>query len=118
MAAYKDGKEIQCKHNASQSSLWCDTPKPCWDWNVYDYRVKTEPKYRPYKNAEEFIKAQKDHGPYVKTTGFPSLGSYTIPYTVSNNKVFWKAGYDLYSSWEELSNCYWEDGTPCGVLEG
>lgn len=52
MQAYTEGKEIQSK--AVIGEQWCDDTKPTWDWNHFEYRIKPEPTYRPYKNLEEF----------------------------------------------------------------
>lgn len=54
MQAYTEGKAIQSK--AVIGDQWCDDTKPTWDWNHFEYRIKSEPTYRPYKNLEEFKK--------------------------------------------------------------
>lgn len=41
MQAYKDGKQIEFKSNICD---WTDAPFPCWNWTIYDYRIKEEPK--------------------------------------------------------------------------
>ena len=120
-AAYAEGKTIQI--------YFYDPIDDCSEWsdmtsldkininNIKNYRIKPEQKLRPYKDAAEFLKAQKEHGPYIDTEDWATLGIYTIPYTVNNSRVYWKAGYDLYSNWEELSHHVWQDGTPCVIVE-
>lgn len=57
MQAYKDGKKIQVKGRGG----WSDcVAEPSWNWGCYSYRVKSEPKYCPYKNREEMIADFKD----------------------------------------------------------
>lgn len=51
MEAYTEGKTIQSK--AVIGEHWCDDTKPTWDWYHFEYRIKPEPTYRPYKNLEE-----------------------------------------------------------------
>lgn len=53
MKAFTEGKQIQfLSHETNQ---WEDVIQcPLWDWPHYEYRVKPEPTYRPYKNLEEF----------------------------------------------------------------
>jgi len=52
MQAFTEGKTIQSKSVIGEH--WRDDTKPTWDWNHFEYRVKPEPEYRPYKNLEEF----------------------------------------------------------------
>lgn len=54
MQAFIEGKTIQYKKvNDNDWDAWCNC-NPVWDWANYEYRVKPEPTYRPYKNLEEF----------------------------------------------------------------
>lgn len=53
MKAYTEGKLIQSK--AVIGEHWCDDTKPTWDWNHFEYRIKPESKYRPYKSQEELL---------------------------------------------------------------
>lgn len=39
-------------------------------------------KYRPYANAEEFLKAQKEHGP-----GIIILGTISVPTRIKESKI-------------------------------
>ena len=55
MQAYADGKQIEVLHEND----WCRVINPSWDWKSYDYRVKPEPKYRPYKDTDELIEDWK-----------------------------------------------------------
>lgn len=123
LKAYSENKTIQYKYISK-----VNTPTKWWDLgdkqlletyltSEYKLRIKPKPKLRPYANAEEFLKAQKEHGPYISTESFPGIGEYTIPYTVYYSGVYWKAGYDVHSNWEELANCTWQNGTPCGIIE-
>ena len=110
MTACKEGKKIQWA-NAEEDD-WEDCPHPSWDLTNFDYRVKTEPKVRPYENAKEFLDAMKEHGPMVTKDG----ETFHIPV---------KAYYDRcdilteeWISYVTLSEYYkWQDGTRCGVVE-
>ena len=53
MTAYEEGRKIEARY--MQDGDWFNCPEPRWNWDVYDYRVKEEPKYRPYKDTEEMI---------------------------------------------------------------
>ena len=68
MRSYADGKEIE--YHGPVFEKWIDViGPPVWNWANFDYRVKPEPpqkKIVPYERAEEFLAAQKEHGPYIK----------------------------------------------------
>lgn len=57
MKAYTDGKTIESrKHNDKFENIpWHESEKPEWIWGVFEYRIKPEPTYRPYKNLEELL---------------------------------------------------------------
>lgn len=57
MAAYEKGKQIECR-SRSGCQAWVDwilPQEPAWNWENSDYRIKEEPKYRPYVDTEEMI---------------------------------------------------------------
>ena len=62
MLAYADGKEIEylCKDG------WRVTTNALFNWNndANYYRIKPEPKYRPFKNAEECWLEMQKHQPF------------------------------------------------------
>lgn len=107
MQAYVEGKQIQFKYK--ENEVWSDIGSPRWSFDVFDYRVKPEPKYRPYANAEEFLKAQQEHGMYIKVNGI-----YVLPIRIAFDKVEGKG--DI-SYGYLLKNYQWQDGTPCGIME-
>lgn len=51
MQAYEEGKKIEMLINGN----WEFIAYPHWNWGQTDYRVKEEPKYRPYVDTEEMI---------------------------------------------------------------
>ena len=60
MEAYANGKKIQYK----EISEWLDTSLPLFNWAKYKYRVKPEPKFRPFKNQEECWNEMLKHQPF------------------------------------------------------
>ena len=62
MLAYANGKEIEwrCKLRGS----WSRVTDPDFDWEGVDYRIKPEPKYRPFKDAEECWQEMQKHQPF------------------------------------------------------
>lgn len=62
MQAYVEGKQIQ--YVDSETEDWADIESPIWNWDTYDYRIKPEPKYRPFKNADECWQEMLKHEPF------------------------------------------------------
>ena len=112
MQASEEGKAIEYNAINNGSRIWSPVFNPVWDWKTYVYRVKPEPKLRPYKNAEEFLQAQKEHGMYIKENDI-----YVIPVRIAYEKVCLHEG-NGYVSFEYLLKYFqWQDGTPCGIME-
>ena len=77
MQAFAEGKiiETRTKPSAVKGTYipndWTEM-KEIEFWNNTEYRVKSEPKYRPFKNAEECWQEMQKHKPFgwVKSTLF------------------------------------------------
>lgn len=59
--AFVDGKTIEARTNSI--SKWIETTTPKFDL-LHEYRIKPEPKYRPFKNAEECWQEMLKHQPF------------------------------------------------------
>ena len=72
--AYAEGKAIERRCIKGDKSLWYDDEDPNFD-NDFEYRLKSEPKYRPFKNSEECWQEMQKHKPFgwVKSTLFKDL---------------------------------------------
>jgi len=53
MQAFKEGKQIQFKQLDDPEGSWFDHTNPGWNWNSFDYRVKTEEKTEYQKEVEQ-----------------------------------------------------------------
>lgn len=107
MQAYKEGKKIEYVSKSSVTNIWRDEPKPIWDWDGFDYRVKEEPHYVPYDSVTE---VEKDK--WVMKKGSKRIHKITsIDYI--DDTVF-------ICEWENMQRLFdeytYEDGTPCGKL--
>ena len=119
LKAYSEDKAIEIKVNNK--------------WVLYDLankyqmgtplRIKPEPKYRPYANTKEFLKAQKEHGLYVQ---LKDSDVYYLPTIVSlgilfNNQFPYELevmlGKEVTKAIELLEKFQWQDGHPTGILE-
>ena len=61
MEAYADGKKVQ---KQDINGLWIDCDNPMFDWASFNYRIKPEPKYRPFKSQEECWNEMLKHQPF------------------------------------------------------
>ena len=80
LQAYAEGRVIECR--TKQSAVKGTSVPNDWTemkeiefWNNTEYRVKPEPKYRPFANAEECWQEMQKHKPFgwVKSTLFKDL---------------------------------------------
>ena len=114
MQAYVEGKQIQYKDD----EVWIDIDDPDWDWHNWEYRVKPEPNYRPFKNAEECWQEMRKHQPFgwIKDK---EDGHYSMVTTVDafyDDKNYIKISGDHNWSFAETMNVYtFADGTPFGI---
>ena len=60
ITAFAEGKEIQFFH----CGVWSDLLSPKFDKEAFLYRVKPEPKYRPFKSVEECWNEMQKHQPF------------------------------------------------------
>ena len=100
MQAFVDGKQIQYKDGDGK---WKDIKDPIWS-RANEYRIKPEPKYRSFHNAEECWQEMLKHQPFgwVKTDeGYEQIWHV--------NK-----GDDFNAT---LKTSTFADGTPFGIKE-
>ena len=62
--AYAEGKSIESRCIKGDKSLWYDDEDPSFD-NDFEYRIKPEPKFRPFADAEECWKEMQKHKPFA-----------------------------------------------------
>ena len=72
--AFAEGKAIESRCIKGDKSLWYDDEDPSFDDDL-EYRIKPEPTYRPFKDAEECWQEMQKHKPFgwVKSTLFKDL---------------------------------------------
>ena len=72
--AFAEGKAIESRCVKGDKSLWYNDEDPSFD-NDFEYRIKPEPNYRPFKEAEECWQEMLKHHPFgwVKSTLFKDL---------------------------------------------
>ena len=113
MQAYVDGKQIQVE---SSDSKWADVPEPSWSING-NYRIKPEPKYRPFKNAEECWQEMLKHEPFgwIKCRGcYFNIVAVTDVYAYLSEA---DGSAILLASKNSYNDNTFADGAPFGVKE-
>lgn len=118
MLAYVDGKKIEC---GCSSGLWVEVDPPAFNWAENNYRIKPEPKYRPFKTAEECWNEMLKHEPF----GF--LSNTDEPDYFSICRVFEEKGkpkitfasnpYSDFDTTKVFDKYQFVDGTPFGIKE-
>lgn len=110
--AFADGKDVETK----TSSGWISIENMSFAGNPDSYRIKPEPKYRPFKDAEECWKEMLKHQPFgvVKDKYFANYQTHRAFTCLITN------GCDFYGYEDEtFESCFKEllfaDGTPFGV---
>lgn len=109
--AFAEGKTIQVQENID----WCYLGNNA-DFNLSPqrYRIKTEPKYRPFANAEECWQEMLKHQPlgWIKA----SHGYFNIIGIMDDNINF--GTKDNWLNYEYMFKMYkFIDGTPFGIKE-
>ena len=65
---YAEGKTIQSRYVKGDTSLWYDDEDPSFDDDL-EYRIKPEPKFRPFKDAKECWQEMLKHHPFGWVVG-------------------------------------------------
>lgn len=111
--AFSEGKEVEYFDKGSNKWRTCVTPQ--FDYDV-EYRIKPEPKYRPFANAEECWAEMQKHQPFgiVKDkyyTNYQVHRAFTC--LITNGCDF--GGYEDETFESSFKNLLFADGTPFGV---
>lgn len=113
MQAYLDNKQIE--FDSGSRDVWVDwlsIEEPNWNWEDNEYRIKPEPRYRPFKDAEEAMDVIKEKGNIIKWDG----DYFTILYICDGGVMI--GGERVSRGYVQcLQYATFLDGTPFGVKE-
>ena len=120
LQAYAEGKVIECRTKLGTISAgipneWTEI-KEIGFWNGIEYRIKPEPKYRPFANAKECWKEMLKHQPFGWIKGKEDE-YHTFITTVDNNDEMSLSGNSGWSFLGIMNNYTFADGTPFGMKE-
>ena len=110
--AFAEGKNIQFLsdgewHDINQADFTCYPDK---------YRIKPEPKYRPFKSQEECLQEMLKHQPFgvVKDKHFANYQTHRA-FTFLTNEGCNFRGYEDMTFETSFNNLLFADGTPFGI---
>ena len=117
LKAFAEGSVIECRTKPS-AVKGTDIPNDWTEmkeiefWNNTEYRVKSEPKYRPFKDAEECWQEMQKHKPFgwVKSTLFKDLALVKRVTT-----LYVEINRDIIDYKDALDKFTFADGTNFGV---
>lgn len=114
LVAFAEGKAIESRCVKGDKSLWYDDEDPSFDDDL-EYRIKPEPKYRPFKDAEECWAEMLKHHPFgwVKDKETPKF----LVCKALGNLFFIGIEDKPYNYKEVLRDYTFADGTPFGIKE-
>ena len=111
---YVDGKKIEKRQKGKYDAEWQETVLSAFNPYTCDYRIKPEPKYRPFVNTEECWQEMQKHQPFgwVKA----SHGYFNIIGIMDDNINF--GTKDNWLNYEYMFKMYkFIDGTTFGIKE-
>lgn len=119
LQAFAEGKVIECRTKPSAvegsdiPNNWTEMTEIEF-WNNTEYRIKPEPKYRPFENAKECWDEMFKHHPFGWVINISNGRAYNIQSVLLKEGVVY-----IRSSYVELEKAFidytFTDGTPFGV---
>lgn len=121
LQAFAEGKVIECRTKPSAvkgisvPNDWTEI-KEIGYWDNIEYRIKPEPKYRPFKDAEECWQEMLKHQPFgvVKDKYFANYQTHRAFTCLVTNGCHFR-GYEDETFENSFKNLLFADGTPFGV---
>ena len=116
--AFSEGKTIQSRCITDEMPLWWDDNNPTFKIDDFDYRIKPEPRYRPFKNAEECWAEMLKHQPFgwVKYKDGSTTNKFMFICDISDKEATFNNCIE-FTYYSFLEDYVFADGTPFGVLE-
>lgn len=112
MMAYAEGKEIEFA--CTGEDYWGTNDYPIFDWEDFDYRIKKEPTYRPFKNAKECWEEMHKHSDFgwIRNEVY-----YQLIRNVNSEFICVDDFVKRFNYEEALGYFTFIDGTPFGIKE-
>lgn len=120
MQAFAEGRTIECRTKPSAlegtdvPNNWTEM-KEIEYWNNVEYRVKPEPKYRPFKDAEECWQEMQKHQPFGWIKGKEGEHHSLITSIIADEEEVYINGISGFVLDEIMEHYTFADGLPFGV---
>ena len=113
MQAYVEGKQIQYKDD----EVWIDIDDPDWDWHNWEYRIKPESNYRPFRDSEECWQEMQKHRPFgwIKNKNNGHYAMITKVNADFDKKHIAISGINIWTLSETMCDYTFADGEPFGI---
>ena len=119
MQAFAEGKTIEYRGLGGE---WKAAHTPTWSSHLF-YRIKPEPKYRPFKAKEECWNEMQKHQPFgwlksKKNGSFCCIGEVSWSDASRDAHITYSTNESLaYSTISVFNEYTFADGTPFGIKE-
>lgn len=115
MQAFAAGQEVQLRHRGAPGNEWQKYPAsdPKWNWEEFDYRVKPQPRLRPFtarEAVEHLGHTLTNRGEQVEIGWLQQVGVSGVTATIHRETRF--IPYDILAAHYGLYG-----RGPCGVIE-
>lgn len=113
--AFAEGRKIEYREKGEEH--WGVTNTPTFNIESNEYRIKPEPKYRPFANAEECWVEMQKHQPFGWTYDADNIIRDYIT-RVTRSGIAYNSSINNLMSFENMFNRFvFADGTPFGIKE-
>ena len=122
LQAFAEGKAIECRTKPGTISTsipneWTEM-KEIGFWNNVEYRIKPEPIYRPFANAEECWNEMQKHQPFgwIKPKGNDTISKFMLIDSLMDEVVTVRTNV-RFNYHELLEHYTFADRTPLGIID-
>ena len=112
--AFAEGRDIEYRTKGFNENWKKVTQIPALSFESFEYRIKPNPKYRPFANAEECLKEMSKHTPFGLIKKNVSKAFYFIG-SLDINNIYIGTTQGMHSYADSLENFKFADGLPFGV---
>ena len=110
--AFVEGKTIEYRGLGGE---WKAAHTPTWSSHLF-YRIKPEPKYRPFRSREECWQEMNNHSDFGWLTRIDT-GNFEHINTVCQEKIRFAVSIEYYRYEDAFKYYKFPDGTPFGIKE-
>ena len=110
--AYAEGKEIEFR--GSIESEWEPIEDPSFGYPIDSYRIKKEPKHRPFKDVKECFEEMKKHEPFGWICNVND--GYNLIVFLNDEEIHFDGSCVSYPEAFKLGYTFF-DGSPFGIKE-